>query len=91
MADPLSNKMLNRSEKLDARGDAILDGTLRPQRGLIGDAAKGWMFPVLDLDPVIAPAAALGALAMLGRNRPGPTLNRPGTFSGSVGMPQQRK
>ena len=31
---------------------------------LIGDA--GWMFPVLDLDPVIAPAAAVGALAVLG-------------------------
>ena len=72
MANPLSNKMLNRSEKLDARGDAILDGTLRPQRGLIGDALKAGCFRLLTY-PVIAPAAALGALAMLGRNGPGPT------------------
>jgi hypothetical protein len=49
MADPLSNKMLNRSEKLDARGDAILDGTLRPQRGLIGDALKAGCFRFLTL------------------------------------------
>jgi hypothetical protein len=49
MADPLSNKMLNRSEKLDARGDAILDGTLGPQRGLIGDALKAGCFRFLTL------------------------------------------
>jgi hypothetical protein len=36
-----------------------------PISNLVRDAAHGWMLPVLDLDPVIAPTAAVGALAML--------------------------
>ena len=36
-----------------------------PISDLVRDAAHGWMLPVLDLDPVIAPTAAVGALAML--------------------------
>ena len=33
---------------------------------LIHHPAKGGMLPVLDLDPAITPAAAVGALAVLG-------------------------
>ena len=32
---------------------------------LILHAAERWMVPVLDLDPTVAAAAAIGALAML--------------------------
>jgi len=52
---------------------------------LVRDAAKGRMFPVLDLEPVLAAARLIAALAMLGHQPPSPmrqaASNSPGPIS----------
>jgi hypothetical protein len=45
---------------------ASVSWDLQHRSELVRDAAGRWVFPVLDLVPVIAPAGAAGALAVLG-------------------------